>query len=74
MARFVSVLTFTFLVLLPEVEGASIPRNFRPINLIGCIYKLLAKMLARLVQVAKRVVGEDQYNLSKRDKFLMLPR
>ena len=44
--RFVRSLNTTFLVLVPKKGEADDLRDFRPINLVGGLYKLLAKVLA----------------------------
>ena len=39
-------------------------RNFRPISLVGSVYKILAKVLAsRLRKVVRKVVGPDQHTM-----------
>ena len=51
----------TFLVLIPKKAGAEDIRDFRPISLIGCFYKLLANVLARRLKAAlPSVVSESQ--------------
>ena len=51
----------TFLVLIPKKGGAKDLRDFRPISLLGGLYKLLAKVLAnRLKKVIGKVVSLDQ--------------
>ena len=48
-------LNSTFLVLLQKKRGAKDLKDFRPISLVGGLYKLLAKVLANRL---KTVVGE----------------
>ncbi|RVW48600.1 putative ribonuclease H protein [Vitis vinifera] len=50
-----------FLVLLPKKGGAEELGDFRPISLLGGLYKLLAKVLAnRIKKVIGKVVSPDQ--------------
>ena len=54
-------LNATFLALIPKKRNASHIRDFRPISLIGCIYKLLAKVLTnRLKTVLENIISETQ--------------
>ena len=58
---FLKSLNNTFLVLLPKKGRAEELGDFRPINLLGGLYKLLAKVLAnRIKNVIGRVVSLDQ--------------
>lgn len=60
--KFVRSLNSTFLVLIVKKRGAIDIRDFRPISLVGCIYKLLAKVLTRrLSTVLGEVIGECQH-------------
>ena len=52
--RFVRNLNTTFLVLIPKMGDAEDLKDYRPISLVGCLYKLLAKVLANRI---KRVIG-----------------
>ncbi|RVX19039.1 Transposon TX1 uncharacterized 149 kDa protein [Vitis vinifera] len=59
--RFVRSLNATFLVLIPKKPSAEDLRDFRPISLVGGLYKLLAKVLAnRLKKVVGKVVSSAQ--------------
>ena len=59
--RFVKSLNSTFLVLIPKKAGAKDLRDFRPISLVGGLYKLLAKVLVnRLKKVVGNVVSSAQ--------------
>ncbi|KAJ9685070.1 hypothetical protein PVL29_017197 [Vitis rotundifolia] len=58
---FARSLNTTFLVLIPKKGGAEDLGDFRPISLLGGLYKLLVKVLAnRLKQVIGKVVSVDQ--------------
>ena len=58
---FAKSLNTTFLVLIPKKGGDEDLGDFRPISLLGGLYKLLAKVLAnRLKKVLGKVVSEDQ--------------
>ena len=48
-------LNTTFIGLIPKKGGAKDLRDFKPISLMGSLYKLLAKVLANRL---KRVVGK----------------
>ena len=57
--NFVKSLNATFLVLLPKKGGVKNLRNFRPISLVGGLYKWLAMVLAnRLKKVVGKVVSK----------------
>ena len=59
--KFVKSLNATFLVLIPKKAGAEDLRDFRPISLLGSLYKWLAKVLAnRLKKVVGKVVSKAQ--------------
>ena len=56
--KFVRSLNTTFLVLIPKKRWAEDLSDFRPISLVGGLYKLLAKVLAnRLKKVVGKVVS-----------------
>ena len=55
-------LNSTFLLLIPKKEGTEDLKNFRPISLVGSVYKLLAKVLAnRLKTVMGEVISNSQH-------------
>ena len=58
---FAKSLNATFLVIIPKKGGAEDLGEFRPISLLGGLYKLMAKVLAnRLKLVLDKVVSVDQ--------------
>ncbi|RVX07712.1 LINE-1 reverse transcriptase-like [Vitis vinifera] len=58
---FAKSLNSTFLVIIPKKGGAEDLGEFRPISLLGGLYKLMAKVLAnRLKMVLDKVVSADQ--------------
>ncbi|RVW60908.1 Endonuclease MutS2 [Vitis vinifera] len=60
-SSFLKSLNNTFLVLIPKKSGAEDLRDFRPISLLGGLYKLLSKVLAnRLKKVVGKVVSTSQ--------------
>lgn len=55
-------LNAAFIVLIPKKVGARELRDYRPISLIGGVYKLLAKVLSlRLRRVIRKVISETQH-------------
>ena len=44
--RFIRSLNTTFIVMIPKKGGAEDLKDFRPISLVGSLYKLLLKVLA----------------------------
>ena len=63
----------SFLVLVPKKGGAKDLKDFRPISLVGSIYKLLAKMLVnRLKKVVGKVISRSQNAFVEGRQILML--
>ncbi|GLT25058.1 hypothetical protein SLA2020_002120 [Shorea laevis] len=59
--RLVKGLNSSFLTLIPKKMNPLELKDFRPISLIGCIYKLLAKVLAnRLKNVMSNIISDTQ--------------
>nr|GEV38593.1 RNA-directed DNA polymerase, eukaryota [Tanacetum cinerariifolium] len=49
----------SFIALIPKIPGANVVKDFRPISLIGSLYKIIAKILAnRLVRKLGEIVNE----------------
>jgi len=61
----------TFIALIPKVSSPQRLNDFRPISLVGCVYKVLAKVLAnRLRSVVGSVVSESQSAFVKGKQIL----
>ena len=62
--RFVKSLNSTFLVLIPKKEGVKDIKDFRPVSLVGSLYKLLAnrlrKVMSSLVNLAQNAFVEGR--------------
>ena len=60
-SKFEKSLNATFIALIPKKNGASNIRDFRPISLVGSVYKILAKALANcLKEVLDHLISEAQ--------------
>lgn len=71
--KFVKSLNTAFLVLIAKKKGAKDIKDFRPISLVGCMYKLIAKVLAnRLFRVLGEIIGDCQHAWWVEDRFWML--
>jgi hypothetical protein len=54
-------LNFALLTLVPKVDGASEMKNYRPISLINCSFKMFNKLLTlRLERVCQRIIAKEQ--------------
>ena len=43
-------INLTWVTLIPKTDGAEEMKDFRPISMVGCIYKVIAKILARRIR------------------------
>ncbi|GKV44689.1 hypothetical protein SLEP1_g51849 [Rubroshorea leprosula] len=60
-SKLVKGLNTSFIVLIPKVVSPQKIEDYRPISLLGAMYKILAKLLAnRLKEVLEGVIGEQQ--------------
>jgi len=59
---FEKILNATFISLLPKVAGTNDINKFKPVSLVGSVYKILAKLLAsRLRSVVDKVLSPNQH-------------
>ena len=59
--KFEKSLNATFIALVSKKNGASNIRDFRPISLVGSVYKILAKVLTKhLKEVLDQLISESQ--------------
>jgi hypothetical protein len=59
--QFERSLNATFVALIPKKHGANELRDFRPISLVGGLYKIIAKLLAnRLSVVLGKIISPSQ--------------
>jgi len=60
-----------FIALIPKVDSPQRLHDFRPISLVGCLYKIVAKVLAnRLRMVVDKVVSETHTTFVKNRQIL----
>ena len=61
----------SFIALIPKKEGEIGIKDFRPISLIGGVYKILAKVLAgRLQKVLLEIISKEQGTFVKGRQIL----
>jgi hypothetical protein len=54
-------LNFAAITIIPKVENAEDMRNFRPINLLNCNFKIFSKLLTlRLEKICQRLIAKEQ--------------
>ena len=59
--KFVKGINSTFISLIPKIQGAKEIKDFRPISLVGGVYKIIAKVLAnRMRRVMDRIISKPQ--------------
>jgi hypothetical protein len=64
-------LNVSFILPIPKIPGANSLKDFRPISLVGGIYKVIAKVLAnRLKSVLEKVISKSQGAFTKGRQIL----
>ena len=70
-ASFPKGLNSSFIALIPKIKDPQSFNDFRPISLIGCVYKIIAKLLAnRLSKVMNHLIDERQTTFVKGRQLL----
>jgi hypothetical protein len=57
--KFTKGVNYTFIVLILKVENPQRLNEFRLISLVGCLYKILARVVANLIRCVTRSVISD---------------
>lgn len=61
----------SFVVLIPKMENPVGLNDYRPISLVGCIYKVLAKLLAeRMSKVMNSIISGSETTFLKRKEYI----
>jgi hypothetical protein len=59
--KFVKSINSTFISLIPKIQGAKEVKDFRPISLVGGVYKIISKVLAnRMRKVMDKIISKPQ--------------
>jgi hypothetical protein len=59
--KFERSLNAVFLVLIPKILGAIDSKDFRPISLVGSIYKIVVKILVNMLKmVLEKIISKSQ--------------
>lgn len=62
--RFPRAMNTTWITLIPKIEGAAELKEFRAIGMVGCIYKIIPKILTlRIMRVMPSLVGKHKLPL-----------
>jgi hypothetical protein len=57
----VKCINSTFISLIPKIQGAKEVKDFRPISLVGGVYKIISKVLAnRMRRVMDKIISKPQ--------------
>jgi hypothetical protein len=69
--KFEASLNSTFISLIPKIPSASEMKDFRPISLVGSLYKIIAKVLANSLKgVLDKVICKTQSAFIKRRQIM----
>jgi hypothetical protein len=69
--KFVKCINSTFISLIPKTHGAKEIKDFRPISLVGGIYKIIAKVLANSMRkVMDKIISKPQNVFVKKRQIL----
>jgi hypothetical protein len=69
--KFVKNINSTFISLIPKIHGAKEIKDFRPISLVGGVYKIIYKVLAnKMRRVMDRIISKPQNAFMKGRQIL----
>ena len=71
--RFEKSLNATFITLIPKKHAASEIRDFRPISLVGGVYKIITKVLANRLRIVMGDIISASQNAFVRDRQILDP-
>ena len=71
--RFEKSLNATFITLIPKKHAASEIRDFRPISLVGGVYKIIAKVLANRLRMVMGDILSASQNAFVRGRQILDP-
>jgi hypothetical protein len=69
--RFSKGINNTFIVLIPKIDKPHRLNDFRPIALVGCLYKILAKLLANRLRNVMGTVISDTLSAFVKDRQIL---
>jgi hypothetical protein len=71
--KFVKCINSTFISLIPKIQGAKEVKDFRPISLVGGVYKIIYKVLAnRMRRAMDKIISKPQNAFVKGRQILDL--
>jgi len=66
-------LNATFMTLIPKKNATSEVRDFRPISLVGGVYKIIAKVMATQLHTVMEDIISTSHNIFVRNKQILNP-
>jgi len=69
--KFMKGINNTFIALIPKIDSPQRLNDFRPISLVGSLYKVLAKVLANILKVVMGTVIADSQTAFVKNKQIL---